>query len=285
MTDRKELKANARQAMAEARPRPAWVTLAVGAIVLVLAVLTMSIDGELDMLRDMFDTFMSTGEILYSEEGEISGLATVLALALELMSMVLSVGYTLYALRVSRRQKAALGDVFDAFGVFFRAIWITILNELLVSFSSICYILPTVLLTMVMGGSALAPLICLPLMVVPYITMYSLRQGVFIMLDNPGIGCMQCLSLSRMAMRGHKWELFKLDLSFIGWYILCIVPFAALRVAPYIEVTRAAYYDRFVPAFIQSIPTVLSGAKPPEPPQYRAPGENRDDDEPRDGGA
>ena len=43
------------------------------------------------------------------------------------------------------------------------------------------------------------------------------------MYDNPGIGPKDALDLSEKMMNGHKMELFKLHLSFIGWHILGIL--------------------------------------------------------------
>ena len=45
-------------------------------------------------------------------------------------------------------------------------------------------------------------------------------------------------------MDGHKWQLFCLDLSFIGWYLLGALCFGigTLFVEPYHQVARANFY-------------------------------------------
>ena len=46
-------------------------------------------------------------------------------------------------------------------------------------------------------------------------------------------------------MDGHKWQLFCLDLSFIGWYFvgaLCL-GLGTLFVVPYHEMARANFYE------------------------------------------
>ena len=47
-------------------------------------------------------------------------------------------------------------------------------------------------------------------------------------------------------MDGHKMELFVLDLSFIGWYLLCVITFgiAFIWVAPYIQATKTNFYHQ-----------------------------------------
>lgn len=46
-------------------------------------------------------------------------------------------------------------------------------------------------------------------------------------------------------MDGHKWRLFCLHLSFIGWSLLCILTLGIrmLWLAPYIQNSTAAFYE------------------------------------------
>ncbi|BDR61218.1 DUF975 family protein [Lactobacillus xylocopicola] len=54
------------------------------------------------------------------------------------------------------------------------------------------------------------------------------------------------ITASRRLMAGHKWELFKLDLSFIGWTIIALIPFGLglIWLTPYIQTTRANFYRK-----------------------------------------
>ncbi|MBQ7703588.1 MAG: DUF975 family protein [Firmicutes bacterium] len=74
---------------------------------------------------------------------------------------------------------------------------------------------------------------------------YSYRMVPFIVAEDPDIGAMDSITLSRKIMDGHKMECFKLDLSFILWYVLGIVTFGisdAVWTAPYTTATFAEYY-------------------------------------------
>ena len=115
MIERKTLKINAREAMAQTRPRPFWVTLAVCAVLLALGVLSMFVSGQWDVMREFYATM--DYEVLMEGEA-ISLFAWLLDWALGMMSIVLSIGYALYALKVHRRESASFGTVLDAFGVF-----------------------------------------------------------------------------------------------------------------------------------------------------------------------
>lgn len=46
-------------------------------------------------------------------------------------------------------------------------------------------------------------------------------------------------------MDGHKWRLFCLHLSFIGWWLLCTLTLGigTLWLAPYIQNSTAAFYE------------------------------------------
>lgn len=45
------------------------------------------------------------------------------------------------------------------------------------------------------------------------------------MAENPNISANEAISLSRRMMKGHKWECFVAQLSFLGWYLLSIATF------------------------------------------------------------
>lgn len=75
---------------------------------------------------------------------------------------------------------------------------------------------------------------------------FSLAYGMvpFVIFDNPGIAPREALRTSRMMMRGHKAELFLLQLSFIGWALLCcICPIGILWLAPYTYAAYAHFYE------------------------------------------
>ncbi len=290
MIDRKELKQEAREAIRSTRPSAVWVTLMVLAIMAVTQVLSLSVSGELEAYRTMAENAMNGTFALAETSGDIGMLPWLLTLALDLMTIVISVGYSLYCLRLSRRQDPGFGDVFDAFGVFFRAVWIGILRSVLVSLTSFIYAIPAGVMCLSMNP-VWASLICLPLLAPMIVVAYAYRFAEFIMLDNPGLAGIQCMGLSRMATKGWKWEFFKLDLSFLGWYILCIVPFVILWVRPYVGVTVAGFYDKVMPGFLEELKnrpvpqTRFTGSRNMG---WHVPGDNGDDsgggDDPEDRG-
>ena len=261
MTDRNELKRMAREAIRETRPSPILVTLIVTAVLLLMRLLMLNLDGSLDMYVAQIRNFAQGDFSQVQPTGEISFFAVLLVLALNLMASVVSMGYTLYALRVKRRQSPGIGDVFDPFGIFIRVIALTILRSLLVSF---VYTGPLYLLSAVMDP-ATASLLCMPLIVPMLMIAYSYRMADYILLDNPTFPAIQCLGLSRLVMRGRKSELFTLDMSFLGWILLCVFPPAILWVRPYIAVTTAGYYDAVMPGFMEWLKSQPIPKRPGDP--------------------
>ena len=69
----------------------------------------------------------------------------------------------------------------------------------------------------------------------------------YIMADNPNMEWKETIQLSKKITNGHKGELFMLDLSFILWDILTVITagIAGIYVSPYVETTKALYYENF----------------------------------------
>ncbi len=76
---------------------------------------------------------------------------------------------------------------------------------------------------------------------------YSTYFSYEIMCDNPNLKPSEVLKLSKKIIKGNRTELFVLDLSFILWYLLVGVTFgiASVYVLPYVNTTRALYYENF----------------------------------------
>jgi len=73
---------------------------------------------------------------------------------------------------------------------------------------------------------------------------YSYSMVPYILADNPQIGSKRAVTLSREMTRGHKWNMFVLDLSFLGWYLLGALALVVgmLFVEPYANSTKAELY-------------------------------------------
>ena len=74
---------------------------------------------------------------------------------------------------------------------------------------------------------------------------YAYAMVPYLLRDYPELGVREALRTSKEMMKGHKWDLFVLDLSFIGWMLLGIMTagIGLLWVTPYMDTTHAAFYE------------------------------------------
>ena len=73
---------------------------------------------------------------------------------------------------------------------------------------------------------------------------YSYAMAPYILHDHPEMSASEAIDESMNLMEGQKMRLFLLDLSFIGWYLLCMLTFGLLLfiVTPYHMTARAEFY-------------------------------------------
>lgn len=75
---------------------------------------------------------------------------------------------------------------------------------------------------------------------------YQYRMIPYILADNPDIDKKEAFDKSKAMMKGNKWRVFVLDLSFILWYLLGSITFGIVSVfyvEPYKQLTDAALYE------------------------------------------
>lgn len=78
-----------------------------------------------------------------------------------------------------------------------------------------------------------------------FIKHYSYSLVPYIIAENPNMKTKDVINLSRKMMNGYKWEMFKLDMSFIGYYLLGLITFNISNLVfttPYINSTKAECY-------------------------------------------
>ena len=83
------------------------------------------------------------------------------------------------------------------------------------------------------------------LLVIPGIIKgYAYSMAYYVKRDNPTLSSTEAITKSRNLMNGHKWRLFCLEFSFIGWDLLSILTLGILQLwlAPYKAFARAEFY-------------------------------------------
>ena len=114
------------------------------------------------------------------------------------------------------------GNIFrNGFKHYFRNVWGMFLMALFINLWSLLLIVPGI------------------------IKMYAYSLTPYILIDNPELSANQAINLSCRMMKGHKFDLFFLHLSFIGWGILSLFTAGVgmLWLMPYMMTTQAAFYE------------------------------------------
>ena len=187
------------------------------AICWVLGLLSTKVSGL--NFRAILDTIYNERMLELYDLLQPHSMTNVLSLAIEIVTIIIGVGFTIFALNVSRMRPACFGNLFDGFSIFLRALWLTILIGIFIFLWSLLFIIPGI------------------------IAGYRYSQAMYLLIDNPDMGAMDCIRASSQLMKGHKWELFVLQLSFIGWVLLSVIPFVSIWTVPYMEITHANYYN------------------------------------------
>ena len=114
--------------------------------------------------------------------------------------MVLSAGFVLYCMAVRRGERAEYLTLFDGFSFVGRIILLNIVEYLFIFLWSLLFVIPGI------------------------IAAYRYRFALYDLYENPGIGVMEALEMSKQQTLGYKGQLFLLDLSYTGWYLLASLP-------------------------------------------------------------
>ena len=119
-----------------------------------------------------------------------------------------------------------MSDLFSAFDRFLDGLWMRVRLFLQILAWSLLFVIPGI------------------------IAAYRYALVPYLMAEDPELSVGDAIERSKQLMVGRKWKLFCLQLSFIGWLLLCGVTFgiASLWIAPYMEMAETAFYRSLVPA-------------------------------------
>lgn len=125
---------------------------------------------------------------------------TFVSILTGLMSMVLAAGFVMYCMAIRRGERAEYLTLFDGFSFVGKLILLNIVIYLFTMLWSMLFLIPGL------------------------IAAYRYRFALYNLYENPGIGVMEALEMSKRQTLGYKSQLFTLDLSYIGWFLLDSLP-------------------------------------------------------------
>lgn len=144
----------------------------------------------------------------------------LVGIAMAIVSSAIKLGYRRFNMDLfTDVEKPTMNLLFSRTGI----IWKALLMDILISF-------------MVFLG-------CILLIVPGIVFALAYSQAEYILAENPDLSAREAMKKSRAMMKGNKWSLFCLNLSFFGWFILAaLVPAGVLLLTPYLESANAAFY-------------------------------------------
>ena len=170
---------------------------------------------------------------------------------LGLLMLPMQYGYYVAYLNSSRQDLPAdIGDLFCGYKRFGHVIGTLLLMSILI----FAVALPCVMLAVIAGvgfanySVSYAWLICLMVLMMIPVCIFALAYSMvpYLLHDDKELFAGDILRKSRMMMRGHKWELFLLELSFIGWMLLGVLTLfiGYLWLIPYMQMTVTKFYEQ-----------------------------------------
>ena len=148
------------------------------------------------------------------------GFTSALNLLHFILGGVIQLGYTQFLLKQYNRANYETKDLFSQFDRFGQGFAQHFLRSLYTFLWGLLFVIPGI------------------------VKSYAYAMTPYIMAENPDMTASEAITASKQMMDGHKGELFWLDLTFIGWGLLCILTLNIGHIAlnPYKNAARTVFY-------------------------------------------
>lgn len=147
--------------------------------------------------------------------------ALVMGIAYFVLGSIVGVGYAKFNLNLIDRREATFGNLFAYFSAWKRTAIASLLRTLYILLWCILFVIPGI------------------------IAYYSYAMTDYILAEEPSLSASEAIERSKMLMDGNRWRLFCLNLSFIGWDLLCALftfGIGYLWLTPYKRAAIADFY-------------------------------------------
>lgn len=186
---------------------------------------TTSVEFKFESETGVVIEFLEEYSFTILQAGPIATILAVLAFVWIILQLVIggamTLGYCQFHQNLARKQNAELNTLFIHKDLLWHGFCINFWQILYTFLWMLCFIIPGIMAS------------------------YSYSMAHFIANDHPEMTAREAIAASKEMMQGHRWRLFCLDISFIGWEILSIftLGLGSYAVAPYAETARAFFYQ------------------------------------------
>lgn len=132
-----------------------------------------------------------------------------------LVTVVLGAGFTMYAMAIARGERVEYLALFDGFSLAGKVILLYLVKTALIVLWSMLFLIPGI------------------------IASYRYRFAEMNLYENPELGVLEAINLSKRQTMGYKKQLFLLDLSFFGWSALAMLPLMVEETLWSVQITVA----------------------------------------------
>lgn len=221
--------------------------------------------------------FYAVVNFFYNSDSQISNTPFILSIIHTLVTFVLTFVCVRIYIRLSQSpDKVSFTDYLQNFNYWGRGflvglwkfLWLIIWSLIILPITFICAFIIVMFETpkIMAGGDIneilIAPTLILTVIILVLLTIIRIVKGLsysmaeLIAAEHEKCTITQALNISKKITKGHKKELFLMYLSFILWYLLCIITLniASLWVSPYIAMTKVnAYHALLKNAFEENL--------------------------------
>ena len=186
-------------------------------------------------------------------------IAMAASLVCQLVMMILWVGYDRMALALSREEEFGNGTLLEGFTLWSRCIllyvYLSALTGLwgtLVSMPA-SYAVTALYLAGMLTENSLMNVMTAVAAVAMLAVSYRYRMAFFILLDGPEKPIRQIVTEAKELTKTHRWQLFRMDLSFVPWVLLSALTCGVLLIwkLPYMACAYAHAYGFMLEDFRQ----------------------------------
>lgn len=250
--NRREIKITAKEAAKQAGKAAKLVTL-------VFLLIQLGLNG-IQLLTNFLTSRTSGGGSIsdaLAADTRNKAIVYIIMVIVGIVGVLLNIGYIRIALQVHRREPVPMESLLEGFQIPGRAIGLRLLRALLMLMWTYAILIPAIILLSI----PITPLdrmtesdtwfvvymVVLLIVAVAVSTAVSYRYwgATFILLDHPDYTVRECIRAATEMTRGHRMELFLLDLSLLPWNLLCILTAGILYIwkMPYIAAVYAGAYE------------------------------------------
>ena len=154
----------------------------------------------------------------------LAGISLVWTIITVVIGGAMTLGYYQFHQNLVRNQDAEVGTLFVHKNKLWHGFCLNFWQILYIFLWTLCFIIPGIIAGL------------------------NYSMATYIANDHPEMTAREAIAASKEMMKGHKWNLFCLEISFFGWAILSAVTLGigSFALAPYQETAKAFFYQELL---------------------------------------